>query len=140
MEMLDMLNKIIDKIRKIGGVELSFGNPQTMGDLTIIPVARVAFGFGGGTGTSGRKKKKEKIHHIDETSEEMIETEHQDHPEPPKSENTGMGGGGGMQTSPIGIFVFKKDNVRFYPVLSFKETAITVAVLLLMLWKLFKHK
>jgi len=137
MEMMEILNSIINKLRKFGGVELSFGNPQTLNDLTLIPVARVAYGFGGGMGTGQKKKKKEKIHHIDDTSEEMIETTPEDKP---KKENMGMGGGGGMQTTPLGIFVFKGEKVRFYPVLSFKETAVTLAILILMLWRLLRHK
>lgn len=137
MEIMEILNSVIEKLKKFGGVELSFGNPQSLGDLTVIPLARVAYGFGGGSGTAGKKKKKEKVHTIDDTSEEMIEAHHEDKP---KQENSGMGGGGGMQTSPIGIFVFKGEKVRFYPVLSFKETAITGAILILMLWKLLRHK
>ena len=137
MEITELLKTIFDKLKNYGGVELSFGNPQTVGDLTIIPVARVAYGFGGGMGTGGKKKKKDKVHHIDETSEEMVEAIPEDKP---KKEEMGMGGGGGMQTSPIGIFVFKKETVRFYPVLSFKETAVTILILLLMLWRAFHKK
>ncbi len=137
MEIMEILNSVIEKLKKFGGVELSFGNPQNLGDLTLIPVARVGYGFGGGMGTGQKRKKKAKVHHIDDTSEEMIEAAPE---EAPKKEEMGMGGGGGMHTSPIGIFVFKGEKVRFYPVLSFKETAITGAILIIMLWKLFRHK
>jgi uncharacterized spore protein YtfJ len=138
MEIMEILNEVIAKLKKFGGVELSFGNAQTLGDLTIIPVAKVSYGFGGGSGTANKgKKKKAKIHTIDETSEEMIEAAPA---EKPKEEATGMGGGGGMQTSPVGIFVFKKDKIRFYPTLSFKETAITIAILIIMLWRLIRRK
>jgi len=137
MEIMEILNSVMEKLKQAGGVELCFGNQQKMGDLTIIPVARVAYGFGGGTGTAHKKKKKEKVHTIDETSEEMIEAAPE---EKPKQEAIGMGGGGGMKTSPVGIFVFKGDKARFYPVLSFKETAISVAILILMLWRLLRHK
>jgi len=135
---MELLNSVMDKLRKVGGVEFSFGTSQTVGDLTIIPVAKVMYGFGGGSGPANKKKnKKDKVHTIDETSEEMIEAEHQ---EKPKPEEMGMGGGGGMKTIPIGIFVFKGDKVRFYPVLSFKETGITLAIIFVMFWKLFKKK
>jgi uncharacterized spore protein YtfJ len=137
MEIMEMLNNIMAKLKQYGGVELSFGNPQTLGDLTIIPVARVAYGFGGGSGPAGKKKKKAKVHTIDETSEEMIE---HGPAETPKKEDIGMGGGGGMQTSPVGIFVIKKDKVSFYPTLSFKELAVTTAILIMMLWRLLRHK
>lgn len=137
MEVMEILNTIIDKLKKFGGVELSFGDPQKLGDLTLIPVAKIAYGFGGGSGPARKKKKKEKVHTIDDTSEEMIEATPEDKP---KQEEIGMGGGGGMQTSPVGIFIFKGDKVRFYPVLSFKETAVTVAIVLLMLWRVFRKK
>lgn len=137
MEIMELLNSVMDKLKKVGGVELSFGNQQIVGDLTIIPVAKVMYGFGGGSGPAGRKKKKDKVHTIDETSEEMIESGHQDTPEP-KKEEMGMGGGGGMKTIPIGIFVFKGEKVRFYPVLSFKETGIAIAIIFVMLWKALK--
>jgi uncharacterized spore protein YtfJ len=137
MEIMEILNEVINKLKKFGGVELSFGNPQKLGELTIIPVAKVAYGFGGGSGKAKKKKKKVKFHTIDETSEEMIEAGPS---EPAKQESTGMGGGGGMRTSPVGIFVFRKEQVRFYPTLSFKETAITAAILIVMLWRLFRKR
>lgn len=141
MEVMELLNSVMDKLKKVGGVELSFGNSQTVGDLTIIPVARVMYGFGGGSGPTGRRRrKKEKVHTIDDTSEEMVESEQHEHPGPAKKEEMGMGGGGGMKTVPVGIFVFKGEKVRFYPVLSFKETGIAIAIIFVMLWKLFRDK
>lgn len=137
MEIMEVLTKIFDKLKHYGGVELSFGNPQTLNDLTIIPVARVAYGFGGGSGSSSKKKKKEKVHTIDETSEEMIEAAPADKPKP---ENFGTGVGGGMQTTPLGIFVFKGEKVRFLPVFSFRETALTASVIILLLWKIFRKR
>jgi uncharacterized spore protein YtfJ len=137
MEIMEILNSVMDKLRKVGGVELSFGNSQTVGDLTIIPVARVMYGFGGGSGPAGRRKKKEKVHAIDETSEEMIESENQ---EPPRKEEIGTGAGGGMKTVPVGIFVFKGEKVRFYPVISFQETGVTIAIIFVMLWNIFRKK
>lgn len=138
---MELLNSVMDKLKKVGGVELSFGNQQTIGDLTVIPVARVMYGFGGGSGPAGRRRrKKEKVHTIDDTSEEMVESAEHEHSEAPKKEEMGMGGGGGMKTVPIGIFVFKGEKVRFYPVLSFKETGIAIAIIFVMLWKLFRDK
>jgi len=141
MEIMELLNSVMDKLRKVGGVEFSFGTSQTVGDLTIIPVAKVMYGFGGGSGPAGkRKKKKAKVHNIDDTSEEMFESEHQEQPESPKKEELGMGGGGGMKTVPLGIFVFKGDKVRFYPVISFREVGVVIAIIFVMLLSLFKKK
>jgi uncharacterized spore protein YtfJ len=142
MDIMEILNSVMDKLKKVGGAELSFGNSQTVGDLTIIPIAKVVYGFGGGSGPAGgrRRRKKEKVHAIDETSEEMIESEHHEHNEQPKPEEMGMGAGGGMKTVPLGIFVFKGEKVRFYPVISFQETGVTIAIIFVILWKLFRNK
>jgi uncharacterized spore protein YtfJ len=138
MELMEILSKVMEKLKKHGGVELSFGESQKVGDLTIIPLARVAYGFGGGKGPAiSKKKKKAKVHTIDGTSEEMIEAAPV---ETTAKEELGMGGGGGMQTMPVGIFTFKGDKVRFYPVVSFKEMGVTIAILIMMLWRLFRRK
>lgn len=137
MDIMETLKQIVNKLKQFGGVELSFGNPQTLNDLTIIPVAKVAYGFGGGSGSSSKKKKKAKTHHIDDTSEEMIETALE---EKPKPDDFGIGGGGGMKTSPIGIFVLKKDKVRFYPVLSVTDIVIVSTIFIFLLRRLFRKK
>jgi uncharacterized spore protein YtfJ len=166
MNFTEILSTIIDKVRKHGGVELSFGNPQTVNNLTIIPVAKVSYGFGMGGGVSGAKSKSGKIgfkfdpkaakkgFNFDLNTESPApvaesveaETEPVDEKSPAaevtdeKQENSGGGGGGGMKTQPLGIFVINKDTVKFYPVVTVKEVSLAVGFLLLTLWRIFKTK
>ncbi|KAB1188303.1 MULTISPECIES: spore germination protein GerW family protein [Haloferax] len=64
-----------------------YGDPVTVGERTIVPVARIAYGIGmgGGSGT-------------DETGQEGGE---------------GFGGGGGMQATPLGVVEVTPDETRF---------------------------
>lgn len=48
-ELLDRLKSIVQQI----GARTVYGEPVVAGDKTIVPVAAVAFGFGGGTGKHG---------------------------------------------------------------------------------------
>jgi uncharacterized spore protein YtfJ len=48
-------DELITYIRSLGehaGVQTLYGEPLTAGDKTIVPVARIAFGIGGGMGRS----------------------------------------------------------------------------------------
>ncbi|ELZ85076.1 hypothetical protein C453_10860 [Haloferax elongans ATCC BAA-1513] len=64
-----------------------YGDPVTVGEKTVIPVARVAFGvgMGGGSGT-------------DESGAEGGE---------------GFGGGGGAQATPLGVVEVTQDETKF---------------------------
>jgi uncharacterized spore protein YtfJ len=49
-ETADVLRRVIDQLTTNGKADVAFGTPQVVGDRTIIPVARVTYGFGGGSG------------------------------------------------------------------------------------------
>lgn len=53
------LDKIFSQVRDAiyggAGANLSIGNPSQLGDVSVIPVARVVFSFGGGGGKSPAK-------------------------------------------------------------------------------------
>ena len=54
MNPLTVLEEIFDRIKSSATVDTLFGEPRTVGDKTVIPVARVSFGFGaGGAGGGG---------------------------------------------------------------------------------------
>jgi hypothetical protein len=57
MNFSDIISSVLEKMRKAGGVEVAFGNPQTVNNLTIIPVAKVSYGFGAGGGKSVKVNK-----------------------------------------------------------------------------------
>lgn len=155
MDFPDLVSSIVDKMRKAGGVEVAFGNPHTVNDLTIIPVAKVSYGFGAGGGKSVKvnlstnptpdiEPVKEE-HVMGEPSEQVTATQGSDpvtETQTSKSpENDfGGGGGGGMKTKPLGVFVIHKDHVKFMPVITVKEVSIALGLIMLTLWRIFRKK
>ena len=129
MIILELVEKIKSAVSSHSGVSFCFGNPQKVDEMTVIPVAKVAYGIGFGGGSSrGRKKN-------DTEETEKLETE--------TTPNEGGGGGGGSKSQPLGIFVFNKDKIKFYPVISIRDIAALfgiVGVLFLRLRKLRMKK
>jgi hypothetical protein len=88
------LNSIISQVKSMihsgGGVEFSFGSPSQIGDVSIVPVARTTFAFGGGGGSSSAKKTKKK-------PAEPADPDPSETPEEfaPKEQEADFGGGGG---------------------------------------------
>jgi uncharacterized spore protein YtfJ len=72
------------------GVRTIFGEPISAEGRTIIPVARVAYGFGSGGGASAR---------------------HPEHASDRKGE--GIGGGGGVRAVPAGVVEVTRERTRF---------------------------
>jgi len=48
--MADFVLKLADSVKSTAGVRTAYGEPVTLDDVTVIPVALAWFGFGGGTG------------------------------------------------------------------------------------------
>ncbi len=82
MNIPDLLKDISERISTSAGVKVIYGEPIAAEGKTIIPVARVSYGFGGGGG----------IQQGNTTSTEA---------DVPSS--TGGGGGGGASVSPVGV-------------------------------------
>ena len=53
MSSLSLLQSLHENLSSRAQVKSVFGEPITAGDRTIIPVAKIAYGFGGGTGSGG---------------------------------------------------------------------------------------
>jgi uncharacterized spore protein YtfJ len=70
-------------------VDTVFGAPVTQDGLSVVPVARARWGFGG-----GRRFK----------------------PGDQGERGEGMGGGGGMRVDPVGIVVIRGDDAEFRPI------------------------
>ena len=68
-----------------------FGEPRAIGERTVIHVARLAFGFGAGSGTR--------------LSPAQDEGE--------KGPASGGGGGGGIRAQPVGLLIITDEEVRF---------------------------
>jgi uncharacterized spore protein YtfJ len=85
--------KMSDEIRKIGeraSVKAAFGEPETFGERTIIPVAGVMYGYGMGYGEAPATKEGETT-----------------------GPGSGAGGGGGGWTSPYGVLEITPRGVKF---------------------------
>src|SRR5215831_17802340 len=50
MNIHELLQTLSDRVATRASVKNVYGEPVTVGDRTVIPVASVAFGFGGGAG------------------------------------------------------------------------------------------
>ena len=117
MNAKEMLEKIEESLGSAATAKSVFGEPiQTQGK-TIVPVARVAYGFGAGSGSKPGK------HRWGQNS---------------PREGEGEGGGGGVAAFPVGALEITPASTRFVPFMRMRALAGTfVAGLLLgrLLWR-----
>lgn len=85
------IGTMAEKLGAVARAATVFGDPVERDGVTVIPVAKARWGFGGG---GGQRK--------DEGSEGKQED--------------GAGGGGGVQVTPVGFIEIKKDEARFRPI------------------------
>ncbi len=85
----DLMSATMEKIRAMVDVNAVVGQPIQTGEVTIIPVSKVSFGFAsGGSDFAGKNQK-------------------------PEAENSfGGGSGAGVNINPIAFLVVRGDNVR----------------------------
>jgi uncharacterized spore protein YtfJ len=84
-----LLERLAELVGARAGVQSVFGEPTTRESLTIIPVARVRWGFGGGGGRADT---------------------------PPSGPASGSGGGGGVAADPIGYLELGPEGAAFRPI------------------------
>ena len=92
MAATDILHQIGESLGSNATVKSVFGEPIHTAGKTVIPVAKVAYGFGGGFGTGHGK----------------ADTEGSRHGE-------GGGGGGGVRAFPAGALEITESGTRFIP-------------------------
>lgn len=92
MEFGEAINSVTERLRESASVKSVYGEPVKTNGKTIIPVARVMYGFGGGYGTSGS----------DEGDDEE-----------PHEESEGAGTGGGVMATPVGVLEITDGETRF---------------------------
>jgi uncharacterized spore protein YtfJ len=111
-----MLDKLIDRIGEVQGkatVRTVFGDPVEVHGRTIIPVAKVSFGFGMGM---GRDKRKDDEKHDD------------DH-------HRAAGGGGGAVMRPLAVIEISDGQTKVTPIAD--VTRIALAAIALAAWGIF---
>ena len=99
MEPRNLLQTFKDSLLSNATVKSVYGDPVTFGDRTIVPVARVAYGFGGGFGS--RLK----------AGQMSAELAGDVAPRGPGEE--GGGGGGGVAAMPLGVVEITPTRTRF---------------------------
>ncbi len=92
MELQPFFQSIKDNLFNKATVSSVYGDPIVAGNKTVIPVARIAYGFGGGMGTSKALR--------GESSGPQLGGE-------------GGGGGGGVVAMPVGVVEVTPEATRF---------------------------
>jgi uncharacterized spore protein YtfJ len=121
----EFMQPLVDKVHSSAKTDTVFGASRDEGGgRSIIPVAKVAYGFGGGFGTSSKKGKAAT-----------------DSGTPGGDEGTG--GGAGIKVDPLGVFELTDLGVRFVPLRKSKVVAIAALlgglILGVLIGKALKH-
>lgn len=98
----NFLQSLVDRLEKLATIKTVYGDPIEREGRVIIPVARVAFGAGGGVGSSGSSS---------EGSQDGEETSKAAH-----SPSEGQGGGAGGMVSPVGVLEITPEETVFIPI------------------------
>jgi len=96
--MKEFFGSIADKLFGSASVKAVYGEPIETQGKTIIPVARVAYGFGGGYGESKDNKQEGR-------------------------NSEGGGVGGGLAVKPVGVIEVTEEETRFIPLSGKKKLA-----------------
>jgi uncharacterized spore protein YtfJ len=92
-----LLQSLRESILGQAGVKTIYGEPITAQGKTVIPVAKIMYGFGAGAGTGG----------VGNSS----------------AQGEGGGGGAGVRTIPVGVIEISDQPTRFIPITSRKKLA-----------------
>lgn len=107
----------IENMMKRLTVNAVFGEPVREGDQTVIPVARVSYGFGFGAGWGSGAAEAEEAG------------------KPAAGEGGGHGGGAMGKAQPLGVLRITPDGVHFEPLMDPKTIAL--AGIALVAWNVF---
>jgi uncharacterized spore protein YtfJ len=110
----DFLENLASQFGVNASVKNVFGEPVQSGDKTIIPVAQIAYGLGGGYG-QGNKNGKPLLQAATDTEQN-------------NGKGEGAGGGGGMAARPKGVYEITSAGTRFIPVTDAKQIMIGIAI------------
>ena len=89
-----ILEKLVEKVGGKASVKAVFGEPIERGGKTVIPVAKIRWGFGGGSGSgTGPAEGEAGV-----------------------ASGSGAGGGGGVTAEPIGYLEIGEEGASFRPI------------------------
>lgn len=93
MSIQDYFQSIMERLQSSASVRTGYGEPIVAEGKTIIPVARVAYGFGAGAGPVKK-----------------------DQGEGQTEAREAGGGGGGVYARPVGVVEITKEDTKFIPI------------------------
>ena len=108
------LERLASLFGQNASVKNVFGEPIKAGDKTIIPVAQIAYGLGGGYGHGVKKKKPSQVDESVSISDGKT--------------GEGAGGGGGMYARPKGVYEVTSSCTRFIPANNAKQLLTGLAI------------
>jgi uncharacterized spore protein YtfJ len=91
-----ILDRLGERIGARASVRAVFGDPVERGQITVIPVARVRWGYGAGAGTGPTR--------TDATNGDAM--------------GSGSGAGGGVMADPMGYIAVRPDGATYVPLAS----------------------
>ena len=108
MSTKELIDGAVEHLRTSASVKTVYGTPITSDGKTVIPVAKVLYGFGAGSGhgTHAKKSKNGKT----------------------PAEGEGEGAGGGVAAKPVGVVEITGTETRFVPFGATKKLAIMAVI------------
>jgi uncharacterized spore protein YtfJ len=103
MRLKEFFDSITERLYGTAAVKAVYGDPIEAQGKTIIPVAKVVYGFGGGFGETGKDKKE-------------------------GADREGGGAGAGVRTKPVGVIEVTEEDTRFIPCCDGKKYAALLAL------------
>ncbi|NVB82732.1 MAG: sporulation protein [Kofleriaceae bacterium] len=101
MEEAQTVEKIADVIGRSAEARLVYGEPIVRDGITIVPVARIRFGLGGGGGRKAGDKEG-------------------------AATGQGQGGGGGLVATPAGVLIIRGGDVSYRPIRDTQRLSVLV--------------
>ena len=129
-----------DRLGKGARAAAVFGEPVERDGVTVIPVAKARWGFGGGAGTDGRAAGAGEAAGVEETAAEGKARTRGWGGRAGRG-GTGTGGGGGAMVVPAGYIEIKAGKTDYHPIIDPAQVAIvgTVATaVVLVVWGLVR--
>ena len=107
MRTKELIDSAVEHLQTTASVKTVYGDPVVVDGKTIIPVARVALGFGGGT---GHKKMNGAGGHESDPGD------------------AGEGAGGGVSAKPVGVVEISGQETKFIPFGQTKKLTIVALI------------
>jgi uncharacterized spore protein YtfJ len=101
MTIADVLNSMTQRLQSTAHVQTIYGEPIVAQGKTIIPVAEVKYGFGGGGGNQSPASGPQGNAHGAVEEGEATQA------------SSGMGGGGGISVKPLGVVEVSSEGTRY---------------------------